>query len=176
MKYISPTSYSRLDGQRFIYYPLVSRVRVEMRGRAAYLGGVADTTLLTSTAQGVPPVAIAPAKVAQAPHDRMGVLPRDWFETRDAYGHVVWCHMLTRHVVSIRPTKTTAIAPVHDADAAASALPPNWFETRAADGSTVWRNVITTQAASVFTHAIRERVRLDCPLDFTLALDASVAP
>lgn len=70
-------------------------------------------------------------------------LPKDWFETRDAQGRVIWCHMLTHHAVYERPTAATKIAPTHEAVAAASSLPPFWYETVDAEGKRVWRNSVT---------------------------------
>jgi len=70
-------------------------------------------------------------------------LPRDWFESRDATGRVVWVHMLTHHSVYQRPTADTPIAPTHAAIAARADLPAHWYETRDAEGRPCWRNVVS---------------------------------
>ena len=79
-------------------------------------------------------------------------LPEGWFETCDALGGRVWCHVKTKHSVRLRPTDETPVGTVGEPpleQTAGQGLPKNWFETRDAGekhrGETIWRNSVTME-------------------------------
>ena len=75
-------------------------------------------------------------------------LPEGWFETCDALGARVWCHVQTKHSVRHRPTDETPVEPPVG-QAPGQGLPKNWYETRDAGekhhGETIWRNSVTAE-------------------------------
>ena len=80
-------------------------------------------------------------------------LPEGWFETCDALGGRVWCHLKTKHSVRLRPTDETPVEPPGrmGLEATGQGLPKNWFETRDAGekhhGETIWRNYKTMEVS-----------------------------